>query len=262
MLNHLKATWNTLIKQYHLWAFCSAVDLVYFVCFAYALRWFLVGVEPHIRAVFAIFNDQLRYISDITPEAAQLLLQNQDQLLYHYGQFAYYLGIISVLTLLLYGVFQGITWFVAHKINGHKVDPKVYIKNVLIVTVCGAVLIAAILAGSVQASIQVVRSPIPLLDIELLNWGSVVGFIVAIYLISSGYAVAHEPHMHRKMLKYLFTDGARKLFAFALCGTALLLANVIVWRLLSVNMLTTLLFTTLILLPLYTFCRTFFMRFF
>ena len=259
LIKELQETWSLIIKKYPLVILASFLDLVYYVSFSFSLYNFYNNVSFHIRGVYSALGASVKRLEDLSPDSLQLGLQNQDQILYHYGQIAYHLAILAAIMLVLWFVLQSINWYLAHRINGHKINPHLFFFRFVTSTLIGMLLIAVIIFLSVNISVQLVKTPLSLFNSDIINWVSVFLFLGVIYLLFSSYSLIHNLRVrehHRHILKNLET----KLGGFAIAAGIIFIANGLLWKLLYINTFTTILWGVFFTLPSYTFCRVYFLR--
>jgi len=259
LIKELKQTWDILLSHYLLWILAAVVDLSYYILFSLSLYKFYENIAFHVQAIAFALGTQVQSLKEVSQETLAATLQNQDQLLYHYTSIAYYVGLIAGSILLLWLIFQGINWYIAHRINEHKVNLKRYVFRFCCTTLAGTLLIILVLFLSVRASMFILKSPIPLFDPAIINWISVIFFLWVMYLVFATYGVLHKTSL-KKHHKQLIKLGHIKFAAYIISLAFILVSNLILWKLVFISFLGTVLFGLLITLPLYTFCRVYIIR--
>jgi len=180
------------------------IDLFFLFVFFIAYDFFLGSIMNKVISLLMLTGESLQGLTqtDITLN----LLSNQQQMNSLIANIGFWIFGLIALSYALYCIFQGTSWFIAHKILKEKTDFKEYIKRFFAVNILWCVSFVIIAYFYVRAVIytQVLRSPS---NIQTVSIFSIILLIILSYFALISYVL---------IKKYNFVDLIKKSFSLAI----------------------------------------------
>ncbi len=234
-------------------ALCAMTDLGFFFAFSLLLTEMVLSVKDHVEGVYRIMATDLG--KELTKEAMQLLVSQQDVLMAHYYQILAAVGGFMLGVMISWLILQGLSWFVAHHLAGSKVSPKVFAKNFTLISLCGFVLIIGVFLLSVRLALLRTQMVLPLYSDQAINVVVAILFALVAYLVMVALGMLHKKEWYRHYFQTAFLHPIRTALPFVLIGTIIIAFNWVMMRSLAVHWLLFGALALFVVLPSYTVGR-------
>ncbi|MBD3313285.1 hypothetical protein GF345_02485 [Candidatus Woesearchaeota archaeon] len=180
-------------------------DLSFFVLFSIAFTWFFQKIAPLIEQINLLMSQlggsmPSDYSMPDKESFGEIVAQYQQVTDLAHALF-YYLAILIAVTFLLWCVFQGTSWWIAHRKLKHEVSWLQFIKRFSAASLVYALLTAVILLIIAQISRITSFGGIGLIDTRTLFYAGAIALIALSYFAVYTFAVLDEGF--RKMLRAL-----------------------------------------------------------
>ncbi|MBU3942313.1 MAG: hypothetical protein KKF74_05360 [Nanoarchaeota archaeon] len=176
-------------------------DLLFLFVFFIAYNFFLGNIMNKVISLLMLTGESLQGLTqtDITLN----ILSNQQQMNSLIISIGFWIFGLAILSYLLYCIFQGLVWFIAHKILEEKTNFKEYIKRFFAVNILWCISFIIIAYFYVKAVIytQVLRSPSNLGTVSIF---SAVLLVILCYFALISYVL---------IKKHSFVDSIKKSFS-------------------------------------------------
>jgi len=179
------------------------IDLLFLFVFFIAYNFFLGNIMNKVISLLMLTGKALQGLTQT--DISLNVLSNQQQMNSLIISIGFWIFGLVILSYLLYCIFQGLVWFIAHKMFKIKTRPADYIKRFFAVNLVWYLMVVIIGYFYVKAVIytQVLRTPS---NLETVNIFSTILLIVICYFAFVSYAL---------IKKYGFIDSIKKSFSLA-----------------------------------------------
>lgn len=179
------------------------IDLLFLFVFFIAYNFFLGNIMNKVISLLMLTGKALQGLTQT--DISLNVLSNQQQMNSLIISIGFWIGGLAVLIYVIYCLFQGINWFIAHKMFKIKTKPVDYIKRFFAVNFVWYIIVMIISYFYVKAVIytQVLRTPS---NLGTVNIFSAILLIVICYFAFVSYAL---------IKKYGFIDSIKKSFSLA-----------------------------------------------
>jgi len=200
MKNFYKTLKNSCIAFYKNFKQVSLIillDMTFFVIFAlsYVKIWKKMMVS--VNAVMKLMDVSMAEFAGVQSEAQLSALSSQSGLfMAHYKQIGYYLGMLFVLILILWCIFQGINWFLTNDLTGEKKEKFLkFMGKFSLLTVIWWALFLLIISLGMKLSMNASMAAIPLFGKTTATVITLLLLFVLFYFAYTSYVLVPEHKM-------------------------------------------------------------------
>lgn len=234
-------------------ALCALADLAFFFAFSLLLTEMVLSVKDHVEGVYRIMATDLG--KELTKEAMQLLVSQQDVLMAHYYQILAAVGWFMLGVMISWLILQGLSWFVAHHLAGSTTSPKLFAKNFTLISLCGFILVIGVFLLSVRLALLRTQMVLPLYSDQAINVLVSILFALVAYLVMVALGMLQKKGWYKHYLQTAFLHPLRTALPFVLIVAMIIALNWLMMRSLAVHWLLFGTLALLVVLPSYTVGR-------